>query len=238
MKSTILACWLLAATSTAYASDPLAENTIEFLRLLGMELQGTNSAVSNWTVPNLPISFPDCSGRFSGSSGANGYSLELTNSLGRIVSSIDLVAYPSSDDALIGLAFSIGGSSSALLSRIAADTIVSTNQIGIIEFCRTTTNPQRGFSRKWFLFRNITFSFRNYSEFDAETATAIILRAGGVDIPDEPLRSSPSSSPPASEPFQEMRVFSAGPEDDSTSPAQDSGQESTTNSNRDEIVPR
>ena len=48
---------------------------------------------------------------------------------------------------------------------------------------------------------------------DPEMLAVALLRAGGVDIPEEPLRSSPPSSPPV----QAMRVFSSGPEDASPS---------------------
>lgn len=213
MKNTIVACWFFATTHIVFASDPFMDNAIEFVHLLGLGLQGTNAVVSHWTVPMSPIAVSSCSGSFSAPTGRNDFYLELTNDVGTVVSSVDLVKYSSCDEALIGLALSMGGSSSALLSRIAADTTVSTNQTGIIEFGRMTTNPQRGFTQKWFLFRNLALSFRVYLEFDAETAAVVLLRAGGVDIPEEPLRSSPPSSPPA----QAMRVFSSDPPEDASS---------------------
>lgn len=213
MKNTIVACWFFATTHIVFASDPFMDNAIEFVHLLGLGLQGTNAVVSHWTVPMSPIAVSSCSGSFSAPTGRNDFYLELTNAVGTVVSSVDLVKYSSCDEALIGLALSMGGSSSALLSRIAADTTVSTNQTGIIEFGRMTMNPQRGFTQKWFLFRNLALSFRVYLEFDAETAAVALLRAGGVDIPDDPPRSSP-----APESFQAMRVFSSDSEESSDSP--------------------
>jgi hypothetical protein len=213
MKNTIVACWFFATTHIVFASDPFMDNAIEFVHLLGLGLQGTNAVVSHWTVPMSPIAVSSCSGSFSAPTGRNDFYLELTNAVGTVVSSVDLVKYSSCDEALIGLALSMGGSSSALLSRIAADTTVSTNQTGIIEFGRMTTNPQRGFTQKWFLFRNLALSFRVYLEFDAETAAVVLLRAGGVDISDDPFRSSP-----APESFQVMRVFSSGSKEPSDSP--------------------
>lgn len=61
----------------------------------------------------------------------------------------------------------------------------------------------------------------------ATVARAIyeFIDAGGVDIPEEPLRSSPSSSPPASEPFHAMRVFSSSPVEEPAPPAPESGPE-------------
>ena len=53
-----------------------------------------------------------------------------------------------------------------------------------------------------------------FVEGDQPLSTALsLLRAGGVDIPEEPLRSSPPSSPPA----QAMRVFSSDPPEDASS---------------------
>jgi len=77
---------------------------------------------------------------------------------------------------------------------------------------------------------------------DPEMLAVALLRAGGVDIPDDPLRSSPApesfqamrvfssdseepsdSPPPATKPaFQAMRIFSSEPESEPSSPAQDS----------------
>lgn len=195
MKSTMVACWLFATAHIVFASDPFMDNAIEFVHLLGLSLQGTNAVVSHWTVPMSPIAVSSCSGSFSAPTGRNDYYLELTNDVGTVVSSVDLVEYSSCDEALIGLGFSMGGSSSAHFSRIAADTTVSTNQTGIIEFGRTMTNPLRGFAEKWFLFRNLALSFRVYSEFDTETAAVVLLRAGGVAIPDEPEPQNPNPDP-------------------------------------------
>ena len=48
---------------------------------------------------------------------------------------------------------------------------------------------------------------------DPEMLAVALLRAGGVDIPDDPPRSSP-----APESFQAMRVFSSDSEEPSDSP--------------------
>lgn len=197
MKIIMVVCWLFAVTSTVFASDQFMDNAIEFVHLLGMELPGTNGVVSHWTMPMSQISLSSSSGSFSATPGRNDFYLELTNDVGTVVSSIDLVKYSSCDEALIGLAFSIGGSSSAHLSRIAANTTVSTNQTGIIEFGRTMTNPQRPFTQKWFLFGNLALSVRIYSEFEAERAVAALLRAGGAEIPEE---SEPQGASPDPEP--------------------------------------
>lgn len=59
-------------------------------------------------------------------------------------------------------------------------------------------------------------SIENESELSA-LVFQCFLRAGGVDIPEEPLRSSPPFGSPASEPVQAMRGVSSEPPEDSAS---------------------
>ena len=193
MKKNALFFCLVIWSVVAFARDPMEDRSIAFLNAMGLELGETNFVSSCWTPPSTLIDLNSCSGRFTDTKGRSPWTITLTNELGVSVADIDVVEYETCKDSLIGIAFSIGGSSSVPVSIIAADTTVTTNQPGMMVFSRMTSHPQHNLLRRWFLFRNIALIFRIHSTIDAESAAEAILREGGVDIPEAQTHPEPES---------------------------------------------
>lgn len=108
--------------------------------------------------------------------------------------------------ALEELCFPIVAFSSMPIEMIASGYSSQANESGVIEISAVGNVNDLSL----IAFGNI--SVQTFGSNSKNFALAL-LRAGGVDIPEEPLRSSPPSSPPA----QAMRVFSSDPPEDASS---------------------
>lgn len=172
--------------------NPLMAQSEQFVRQLGLQTSGTNLPPVHWTMPTNVFEYGELSGRFLDVSRRNDYRLELTNSVGASSAYVEFEEYPSEAEALVCIGFSAGGSGTAALEDLVAATTVRTNDVGVIEFTKTPSPAIQGRTWKWCLYRSIGFECQVSTNIDALNLATHILRAGGIDVPDDPASPEPN----------------------------------------------
>ena len=194
MKKLVL--MFLLACDAAFAIDPMLSTAGRFAEALGLRTNAMNNPVVHWQMPTNILAYAEQSGRFQDISGHGDYRISMTNSVGATTARVELREYRSNEEALVCISFLAGGGGSALPEDIATLSTVRTNCLGIVEIGDIALTPSIRDACKWCLYRNIGIECRAVPDIDAMNLSTIILRAGGVEIPDAPAQ------PPTPDPNQ------------------------------------
>ena len=195
MKSVLFTVVSLLTYIRSFAIDPLMVRSEQFVSQLGLSANETNLPPVHWTMPTNSFTYGELSGRFLKESDQNSFRLELTNSVGVSLAQIEFEEYSSNAEALVCIGFLAGGSGSAALEDLVDATTVQTNDVGVLGFVGTPSISTQGKVWKWCLYRNIGFECQVSTDIDGLNLASCILRAGGVDIPDEPEPQDPNLDP-------------------------------------------